>query len=447
MRRLERDSILSFIVLLIAVFPINAQIQYNIQGNSYVSDYIIDSIAGISDDPVNSLLELYNNSGFPFASIRTDSALMKGHLTSIYMTIIENGRYRISGIRNLGSIRTSMLNNMFDFDNAYYSDSLVRRGLSYIYSRLGINASIVFSPYLADDELYIQTDIDMQNYSYISGLFATSFSSGFFGFLDIELYSPQGFGRQYRLFYERDSDNLTELNAHIMLPYLTKLPLSFSIDGFYEEYDSITAFAGADVKAVYLAQFADVYAGIGRQWMLSGSGDENENYIIATTGLSAGAYAKTDAYAEFSHYNGTYSFGRTKAGISDIFNINRFFVKPGLFIDVLVYSDSVMLFQKERTGGTSSIRGLAENALIFTNIIYANMETGFSLSNNIRVFLLCDAAMFNENTLSSPYEGIVTYGTGFDFYSDRVNTSIYAALPYGSDIYSSRLHIMLKYLF
>lgn len=447
MRRLERDSILSFIALLIAVFPVNAQIQYNIQGNAYVSDFIIDSISGISDDPVNSLLELYNNSGFPFASIRTDSALMKGNFTYVYMTVNENGRYRISGIRNRGSIRTTMLNNMFDFDNAYYSDSLVRRGLSYIYSRLGITESIAFWPYAEDDELYIQTDIDMHNYSYISGLFATSFNSGFFGFLDIELYSPQGFGRQYRLYYERDSDNLTELNAHIMLPYMTKLPLTFSIEGFYEDYDSITAFAGADIKAAYLAQFADVYAGIGRQWMLSGSGDENENYIIATTGLSAGTYVKTEAYAEFSHYNGTYSFGRTKAGISDIFSINRFFVKPGLFIDMLVYSDSLMLFQKKRTGGTSSIRGIAEDALIFSNIMYANMETGFSLSNNIRVFLLCDAALYNEGTVNSPYMGIFTYGTGFDFYSERINTSIYAALPYGSDIYSSRLHIMLKYLF
>lgn len=448
MRQSERGNALLFALLLIVtIIPVSADIQYSYSGNTFISDYIIDSIIISTDNPITPILELYNNNGFPFAAVNVDSALMTGSLSHIFLSIDENERFRISGIINRGNIKSAMLENIFDFSKQYYSDTLIERGISFIKSRLDISQKVIFTPYITDEGLFIQTDISQERYSYITGLFATSFDADFFGFIDADIYSPQGYGRHYRLYYERDSEHMTEMNAEIQLPYLLKIPMSFSIEGLYTDYDSLTAKAGGHLGAVYYTGILDISAGIGREWVLSAVQDFNEQYTVITTGIQSGIFKKVYAYAEFAHFNGEHSFGKTYMGISDIFTLGNFFIRPGIFGDFTVYGDSIGLSQTNRTGGTESIRGIAENSLIFTNIFYARLETGFMPNRYIRAFILSDMGLFNDDILYSAYENILTYGAGFEISSGNVSTGIYAALPAGSSMNASRLHIMLKYLF
>ncbi|MCK4524274.1 hypothetical protein KAU15_05045, partial [candidate division WOR-3 bacterium] len=85
-------KILLIVIILSSIF-VFADMELKFYGNNYISTYTIDSIIKGRETPINDILFLYSENGFPFTEIITDSAITIGNKTIVYLSIIENGKY------------------------------------------------------------------------------------------------------------------------------------------------------------------------------------------------------------------------------------------------------------------------------------------------------------------------------------------------------------------
>ncbi len=95
-----------------------------------------------------------------------------------------------------------------------------------------------------------------------------------------------------------------------------------------------------------------------------------------------------------------------------IFNLNN---KNSIFINLngeALFSDNYLTNELNRFGGINSIRGFEENSLFASLYAVLNSEYRYSLSNNIYIHSIIDAAYY-EDDINMSKEKLFGFGFGF----------------------------------
>ena len=442
----------SFSLLLICLYLISfsSDIRYNYSGNVFFSDFIIDSIFNLSSDPINDIMHIYCDNGYVYASVNIDSVFESGNYTDIYCSISENKRYRIKGFMNKGNIQSGLINSMFKYKGYYFSDSLIQYSITDIYGKMNIESNSDYGIMAENDSLLIMTYISDNRQSVLNALIASGIDDRqVYGYFNAELYSPQGYARIYKLNYIRAADGLSGLKLFLSFPYFFGFPFTMNAQGKYEDYDSITTKAGFNTEFIYYKGNVNISLGMGREWIFTRNDSLDDiYYTILSMGLNVADYSPLSYGFQHFHYHGIDDYGRTELYIKYMHRYSNIFADAGVFADMLAYSDSISEYTLRRTGGSTSIRGLEENSILYSSILRSTLSIGYIFSPMFHFSVFTDNGIYTRDGLQTiAEENIITYGIGFDIFTSNTKTGIFLALPLQTGFNSSRLHILFQYRF
>ncbi len=444
-------KILLIIIILSSIF-VFADMELKFYGNNYISTYIIDSVIENRESPINDILSMYSENGFPFTEIITDSAITIGDKTIVYLNIIENGKYYVRGIVNNGNISNSLINSIIRFRGHIYSESKIKRSIIDLGRILNIDINnINYYPVIYNnDSVIIISDINDNAVSNISGVFATGFlKDDIYGFIHFNINSPQGYRRKYHLYYERRPSNMSMLNLFAEFPFLFGFPVSIGLNGGYNDIDSLFTNADCEIVLKILYEKSRIGFIAGKQWIFGRMG--NSEQISYTKVGTSFDYLNSEDFefnSLYEHFIGDIDYGRIDIGFDYSINKYNFFFRNRIKEVSLVFIDSVMEYMKTGIGGTNSVRGYGENILKGSDLLELSFEPGYNFSKNLSILLFSDICFYSNTGLSYLFKKyLLSYGTGFIMKNSKLELGLFYGIPYKGMITEGRIHIDLNYSF
>jgi outer membrane protein assembly factor BamA len=396
---------------------------------------------------INSILEYYENNGYPFASIKLDSVSIRKQEVSAALYLEKNNKIIIDSIIIEGDARVHM--------NYIYQYLEIKPGEPYDESRISqidnklkelafVNATkpheVIFSP----EEASIVLFIDKQRASNFDGIIGVAPNSETTGKLlitgDVKLKLLNTFkrGELIDFNWRKMEESSQDLKFNFIFPYLFKTPFGF--DYRFHLFKKDTSFltlnnhlgiqylfsSNSYIKAYYENQNSSLISTSGLEFITT-----LPDYADVKTSLYGleGTYEKLDyrynPKTGFT-FNGSGAVGRKEIRKNDNVNqalydslqlkstIYRINVNAGVFIPVynnLIffantqngYLNNPNLFENElfRIGGLKTLRGFDEESIYASLYSILNVEFRYLFDINSFFSIFWNGAYYEKSTHST----------------------------------------------
>lgn len=420
-------------------------------GNEAVSNAKIDGlfVSGTPEEGAAKLLNLYLESGYPYAEIALDSAVVRGNTSFYYFEIRENGRYVISGIKNRSAVKNSFLEGALNLRGKQFSSSLVESKLSGLSKFLFIeeNSSYKLVP-SSETSVEIVTEIGQRRSSSVAGALASDLDSfNLIGYLNLSLLSPFGYGDSYKLDYRRISRDNTDISGGGEFPFILGSQLGVFFEGEYASIDSSLAsgIITAGMFAVIGSFKVKTGAGRSASFAFDSTAEGTESSHIYgelsyhnSLGRSAALSARTVISGELSSVADGDAEWETPAG---------FLLLGSLFSCHFSFAETYRREFGEFLGGNSNLKSYPEEFILASD--YAFIEESFSYGNfrSFRPGIFFDGALYRQNKEEKMESFLMSYGAVAEFEARDVSLKLYYALNPETSILDGRVHAMLSYSF
>ncbi|MCG9911617.1 MAG: hypothetical protein MH137_09995 [Flavobacteriales bacterium] len=412
---------------------------------------------------LKKILSRYENNGYPFASVSTDSVEISGENISFSIKVDKGPKVVIDSLIISGNalLKKSFLHGYLG----------VKPGQLYNEKQLSqLNTKLRQLPYIqvTQPQRVIFTEPGKANvFIYAKKVNASRFS-GLIGFMpgsadgrllitgeaDLSLKNALGYGEQLTLRWRRIRAGTQSLNAQATYPYLFGTPLA--INGFFNFFRRDSTFQNIDfgvgvrymfvgtsyLELFYKRQISQVInvANVPQQ-ALTRSIDYTANNIGLTLNLEKYDYRlnPTSGYLLNTTLWGGNKTMRTRKDVppevyenvrlntyqiggelkADVFIRlhKRITLKPGI---LLAHSENPYRFYNEllRMGGINNLRGFDEEGLYLSSYAFGNVELRYLIEQNSNVYLFFNGGWGERRTTENylrdtPYG----FGAGMNFFT------------------------------
>ncbi|MGE3062721.1 MAG: hypothetical protein AB7T10_03720 [bacterium] len=420
-------------------------------GNEIVSDNKISEIFRERNinDGIDSLLALYLNEGYPFAEIILDSLTTKGDASLYFFTVNENGRYKIFGVKNQSSVKSSFLEGFLNLKGKKFSYSLIKKKLSELdaYDYLIPNPEFGVEP-ATDSSVYIVTAIGQNRSSNVSGTLSSDFDSmKLVGYLNLLLISPFGFGDSYKIDYSRLSQENTDLSGGFEFPFLFSSPLGVFAEGEFAGIDSSMS-EGFFTAGFFVSMSRfKVKTGFGRSTIFS--------------------YDSTSSGSEYSHLYGEMSYVNAE---NKKINVQ---MKNNLTSPMSAVLKSYLIWRLERNkfsfetsnschfsftrsyennmggwlGGNSNLKSYSEDFILASDYVFIEERFFLSAVKNFNPGLFADMALYRIQKEDALKSFLFSYGIFMGIGGREISMNLYYALNPSLSLIDGRIHLTISYNF
>lgn len=355
--------------------------------------------------------------------------------------------------------------------------------LEYVKQQTNLLQELPFANQLKEPEILFSKDSTIL-YVYIEKTKSNSFD-GFLGFgtneetskleltgyLNLELTNNLNFGESISLAYRSDESEQKSFNVNMKLPYLFSSPIGAELELNIFKKDSSFTTADQSVRVNYQLNSKNQFS-LGLKSTKSSNllSSENLNPFIKdyeTTFYNIGytfinllkgqTIFKRNATILFNTGIGNREISNTKDQqylySLDAFKIFSLNSKNNIFLrttSIGLFSDSYLENELSRFGGINSIRGFEENSLSATFYGLLITEYRYSLSSNLYIHTIIDAAYF-ENKIIDQKEKLYSFGFGFGLTTKsgllRFNYANGKSENQSFKLSNSKIHLSLTALF
>ena len=257
----------------------------------------------------------------------------------------------------------------------------------------------------------------------------------FNGYLDLNLENTIKAGEQFSLYWKSNGENQKTFKTCIELPYIFKTPIGLKAEIAIFKQDSIFQNTKTNINLGYLLDYKTrIY--LGYQTTESSDIQNTNNNLISdynnsflTTDLEYSHIdTVTNAFAKKTTISVAIGLGarRTSSAVKpagnnkqSYININcmyNIYLNPKNYINInyqnyFLKSDSYVINELYRFGGTKSIRGFAENSLQANFITAIISEYRYIISPDLYLHSILDYGYYEDKT-SNNKENIVGIGIG-----------------------------------
>ncbi len=451
---LIRDKIRKIIIIIFVLTSISlsGEVEVKFYGNSALSDNKINEIFSKHniDNSINLLLDLYSNNGFPFCKITVDSAKQIGDKQIIYINIAENGLYRIEKIKNNGDLSNYFINNVCNIKGEIFSDKLIEKRLNNLKRFDFIDFNSDYSIIEENNNIIVLTKINQKKLSNITGVLTSDLDSiNISGFMNINLISPQGYGRIYKLDYSRYENNLSHMGLNIEIPYVFYTYFGFNINANYDNIDSSFTKSKINLNVFYEKNDFIFQLGGGKNWNYyifnNDSNSSYYNYNIKTK------YFFTDHNIEFIYkyffsYN-AYEF--FELNMNNKWKYNNIELQNKIYTHFLNSKDPLMTKEmKVSIGGTNSIKGYSENFIYVKDKIEEHISLSYYFSENIYAGIFNDIGFYSETNIRQLNDNyLLSYGPFLCLLNNKMELKIFYGINKNAGFSTGRIHLILNYVF
>ncbi len=355
--------------------------------------------------------------------------------------------------------------------------------LEYVKQQTNLLQELPFANQLKEPEILFSKDSTIL-YVYIEKTKSNSFD-GFLGFgtneetskleltgyLNLELTNNLNFGESISLAYRSDESEQKSFNVNVKLPYLFTSPFGAELELNIFKKDSSFTTADQSVRVNYQLNSKNQFS-LGLKSTKSSNLLSSENlnpfikdyetnfYNIGYTfinRLKGQTIFKRNATIRFDTGIGNREISNTKDQqyqySLDAFKIFSLNPKNNIFLRTTsegLISDSYLENELSRFGGINSIRGFEENSLSATFYGLLITEYRYSLSSNLYIHTIIDAAYF-ENKIIEQKEKLYSFGFGFGLTTKagllRFNYANGKSENQSFKLSNSKIHLSLTALF
>ena len=439
---------------------------------------------------MNTLLVYFENSGFPFASVRLDSVSVKEGAISATLVSTPGPEITIDSVSIIGTAKISdkyISNYIRIKKGSFYNEQRLREIPKRMDELAFVSQPKPSEILFTDKSTTLVIPLNKEKANDFNGVlgFQPDANTGelvITGDVHLKLLSALGKGESFELRWRRLQTQTQDIGLAMNLPFLLNTPLGF--DGSFRIYRRDTTFSTITAKA------GIQYALTGGDFFEVNVTSENSN-IISTQPYEGSSTLPDVADVSYLHYGITFKSSKLdyklnpRRGFSflasggvgektirenpaleevnyDSLDLNSTQYKVSLngsiFIPVIKrgaihYRAQAGLIQNEtlfrnelfRLGGLRSIRGFDEESIFASGYIIQSLETRFILEKDAYTYLFFDYALY-ENTASNTNERDDPYGFGAGV-SFRTGTGIFS-VNYGLgsrfnqsiDIRSGKIH-------
>ncbi len=257
----------------------------------------------------------------------------------------------------------------------------------------------------------------------------------FNGYLDLILENTIKAGEQFSLYWKSDGNNQKTFKASIDLPYIFKTPIGLKAQINIFKQDSIFQNTKTTIDLGYLIDYKTrLYLG----YQSTESSDiQNTNNSTISDYTNSFLTANLE-YSRLDYVNSTFpkkttisinmglgnrktselaeTAGRSKQTYVNINAMHNFYLNPKNCINInyqnyFLKSDTYIINELYRFGGTKSIRGFAENSLQANFMTAIITEYRYIISPDLYIHSIFDYGYYEDNS-SSIKENLLGIGIG-----------------------------------
>lgn len=395
---------------------------------------------------ISDLLDYYENSGFPFASVKISSlffsydSLEEKNRVDLTLQIEKNIKSKIDKIQIVGNYKTKniVITRAIGINiGDYYVQEKIDRITSRL-NRLRFFEPIAPPEYLinSDNEGILKISVKEKETNNFDGIIGfvpgrDKNESGYLtGSINIGLRNLFGTGRALSFKWFQESRHSQELNVQYMEPWLFNLPLNIDFKLFQRKQDTTYVQRIFQGEIEYLVS-EDISASLifNTQSTIPSEQSSNLYTVFNSTSLMSGINLKIDTRDDpYSPTNGFYiinSYKYTRKKINspkenilsstktDI-NFQRLEFDFGYFVEIFslqvaaisIHGRELRGSEFEQSdlylfGGSSTLRGYHEKQFWGNRILWSNLEYRYLISSRSFLFVFFDSGYYlrNENTL------------------------------------------------
>ena len=445
---------------------------------------MVFSEAGMQND-IHRLLSLYEQAGYPFASIEIGDITMAPVGDSLRagtrLDITEGMKFYISEITVEGNTETNadvvLRETRIAKDELYNPDKVaeVRQRLE----RLQFFSSV------AEPELYIRKGkgglklrVSEGNVNTFDGIIgyqppASNQSGGTLtGLVNLSFRNLFGTGRRLDGRWERASSSVSELEIRYLEPWLFSFPMNILGSFNQRQQDSTYVRRNVEAKAIFLASSAfSLSGGVQSAAVIPSQGGGGS--LVAKSSTLTGALEllidtrdniinpHTGIYLRNGYSGGKKSFDRIGTGERTNEFLQRIEVDLSWFQELLlrtiaalsvhgrqVSSSELDLSDFYRLGGANSLRGYREDQFLGTRLGWLNAEIHYSLGKKSYAFAFFDLGYVFQNADEAAHrEQIAITRSGYGI-GGRIETAlgilgVSYALGQGDTFMTGKIHFGL----
>lgn len=285
----------------------------------------------------------------------------------------------------------------------------------------------------------------------------------FTGNLNFELNNIFNKGEAILLNWKSSINNHKLLNIHLFTPYIYNTKFSPSIKFLILKQDSIYTTTKATLNLNYRINqknsFNTIYTNENSNTASSRSINNVDNFKKSFLGLkyTYTANSTNPLNLEFGYLIGSKKTTETRKQqtILEFSGDYSFSFNERNSIQVrqqaeILFSDKALENELYRIGGSSSIRGFDESAILTSKYSITNFEYHFNLNNNSELFSITDVG-FIENHQDNLATYLIGIGVGYSVKTTYSNLSLGYALGKSKnnpfEFNNSKLHLKITYYF
>lgn len=391
-------------------------------------------------------VKYYENRGYPFAIVKTDSVLLNGKVITGNYKVEPNPLFEIDSIHLKGKVKISrnFLQHFLEIKSGELFDqskvSLLGKRIEHLeFLKLARPVELEFWKDKADIYLYLEG----KPANYFSGILG--FSSGeeesdeilLTGDVNLFLVNTLQIAEEISIFWKRYNSSSQNLKINIGLPFLYLLPVgldfNFGLEKFESEYLNTELFGGVEY-AFNLNNKFKVYYQQKKTFLIQN--DEQmpanlDNTSITTAGINF-YLDKTDyRYNPGKGFSfiASSGYGTRKTrqkGASDVISFSldaACYFKLGKLTTIAVLNKSAGIFNDDgffsneffKLGGVNTLRGFDEKSIYASNYSVVSIEPRLLLDKKSSVFLLSDLAWVEQHGINETISNkLYSFGAGLN---------------------------------
>jgi len=439
---------------------------------------------------ISSVLDEYENIGFPFAKITISSLIpyqdSTGNYINLNLAITKGEKSSIDKIEIIGNEKTDdivIIRAARIFPPEIYSQKKVEsipQKLSRLRYFQPVNTPGFY--FNGKNEGILQITVQEKETNTFDGIIGyipgTDNETGYFtGFLNISLRNLFGTGRAVGFQWQKENKNTQELDIKYLEPWVLGYPFNVGVEFFQRKQDTTYVQSKFEGSIEFLAT-DDISASLlfSTESIVPTVNDNNiftvYNSNILSTGIKLSIDSRDDVYAPTGgiYFINSYLYSSKKINGPEEFittdtkteiNLQR------LELDLLYYYE---LFNRNvlaagvharemrgnffeisdyyKLGGTNTLRGYKENQFLGNRIFWSNLEYRYLLSPRTFAFLFFDTGYYLRSANKS--RGITEisdfkygYGLGLNLETSLGVLGVSFALGEGDSFSEGKIHFAI----
>lgn len=386
---------------------------------------------------IESLLNNYENSGYPFINITIKSVYFyqdtdSNNVVDVFIKMDKEQIRKIDKVEISGNTKTDenvIINNIRLKKGEIYSQERLEK-IPSLLKKLNFFKSISIPNYYVNskDEGILQISVEEKNTNIFDGILGyvpATFKgeNGYLtGFVNIGLRNLFGTGRSASIKWRQENTLTQELELKYLEPWLFEHPLNLNLQFYQRKQDSsyVRRIIGGNLE--FLATENISSSLILESESIIPSIDISNILFVKSSSINTGLEVKLDYRDDiFIPQSGLYFLSRYKYRSKRFENIEPSFKQNelnyhyyefdfGIFFQLFqsqvlalgihskaIVGDQFDLSDLFQFGGTNSVRGFRENQFLGKNIIWSNLEYRFLLSQESYVFTFYDAGYYETD--------------------------------------------------